>query len=58
MCQLMFFLSEVIQMLAAGKSLFEYFSELWNINDFFCLPIYLAALIATWNYDEQSDDQE
>ena len=58
MCQLMFFMSEVIQMMAAGKSLRQYFDEFWNINDFFCLPVYLAALITTWSYDEESEYQE
>ena len=58
LCQFIFFMSEVIQMMSAGKSLFEYFTDPWNINDFLCLPLYLSALITTWKYEEQIDDSE
>ena len=51
-CQFLFFLSEIIQIFAAGKTLWQYFTDFWNINDFLCLPLYLAALITTWKYEE------
>lgn len=58
LCQFIFFFSEVIQMLAAGTTLFQYFTDLWNINDFLCLPIYLSALIITWKYEEDVYESE
>ena len=57
-CQFIFFMSEIIQMMSAGKSLFQYFTDPWNINDFLCLPLYLSALIITWKYEEEIDDSE
>ena len=57
-CQFIFFMSEIIQMMSAGKSLLQYFTDPWNINDFLCLPLYLSALIITWKYEEEIDDSE
>jgi hypothetical protein len=45
-------------MLAAGTTLLQYFTDLWNVNDFLCLPIYLSALIITWKYEEDVDESE
>lgn len=54
-CHVVFFMSELIQMRSTGKNLRIYFGDCWNFNDFFCLPVYLAALITAWSWAGAED---
>lgn len=55
-CQIVFFMSELIQMLSEGKDLRAYFGDFWNLNDFFCMPVYLVTLITTWSWVQQGEE--
>jgi hypothetical protein len=46
-----------VQLRSEGKSLLSYFGDFWNLNDFFCMPIYFCALVTTWSWVRLQEDE-